>query len=177
MSSARYEECIELNKMGPSKEFKRMHLPRLIPHHTLPFHHRCVRLMDYRAWKDLPEAILALDIQNEGQGHMQVVNPNWVCTRATNLCKIVTDRRILIGTGGGVEVQDSIIPKHFACPDIDIVDLHSYDVSLWGPLADAVKKAKASGKRIIFEEFGAEGAGRADKLRDQNDVFTKLGLP
>ena len=43
-------------------------------------------LMGGRAWKDIPEGILAFDVQNEGQGHLpRVANPNWVCDRARNL--------------------------------------------------------------------------------------------
>lgn len=41
-------------------------------------------LMGGRAWKDITEAILAFDIQNESEGHgpSMYSNRNWICDRA-----------------------------------------------------------------------------------------------
>lgn len=67
-----------------------------------------------RAWKNIPEAILGFDIQNEGQAHMpndEIPNPNWICDRATNLKQLQLDANILVLTGGGADVSDSTIPQ------------------------------------------------------------------
>ena len=90
-------------------------------------------------------------------------------------------RGILIGTGGGIGIDDSIIPEHFACPSIDLIGVHTYDgVGSWqGRLGGIVSTARASGKRVIFEEFGADGkqASKSQKLGEQLAAVQRAGLP
>jgi mannan endo-1,4-beta-mannosidase len=126
--------------------------------------------------QDIPEAILAFDIQNEG--HMNTVNPSWICDRATALRPRLSGNGILIGTGGGTDVGDSVIDQHFACGAIDVVGVHSYDAGAWASrLGGIVSKARASGKRIIVEEFGQQGGDRASSLARQIADIRSFGVP
>jgi hypothetical protein len=138
--------------------------------------------MGNRAWKDIPEAILAFDIQNEGQSYLNsaktAANPSWVCNRATALRPQMSGNGILIGTGGGADIDDSIIDQHFACGAIDVVGVHSYDAGAWAArLGGIVSKAKAAGKRIIVEEFGQQGGDRASSLSRQITDIRNAGVP
>jgi mannan endo-1,4-beta-mannosidase len=134
-----------------------------------------------RPWSAIPEAILGFDIQNEGQAHQRngnIPNPSWVCSRAKQL-KPLLAAGVLIHTGGGADIWDSVLSQHFACPAIDVVSVHSYNAGDWGSkLPPVVQTAKQAGKRIIVEEFGATGRGnKASSLRAQIAVFQSLGVP
>ncbi|ORY47636.1 hypothetical protein BCR33DRAFT_714739 [Rhizoclosmatium globosum] len=110
--------------------------------------------MNNRAWKDIPESIYAFEFQNEAQGSLNLPNPDWWCTRATNLKKLLSNNGIKIGTGGGQTFADSIIDNNFNCPALDLIAIHNYDPSAWSLLPSAVDKAIAAGKMIVIEEFG-----------------------
>lgn len=123
-------------------------------------------LMGGRAWKDIPEAILSFDIQNESQGHGDIADASWVCDMATRLKPHLSDNGVLISTGGGIAVDDSILPEHFACPTLDVVAVHSYNPDVWaGRLPCIVETARAAGKRIIVQVRGARvGCNRSDAV-------------
>jgi hypothetical protein len=135
-----------------------------------------------RVPQDIPEAILAFDIQNEGQSYLNsagtAANPSWVCNRASALRPQLSGNGILIGTGGGADVSDSVIDQHFACGAIDVIGVHSYDAGAWAArLGGIVSKAKAAGKRIIVEEFGQFGGDRASSLSRQITDIRNAGVP
>lgn len=89
---------------------------------------------DNRPWSDLSEVIYAFDIENESQGWMNNRNEEWLCGRAETVQSMLlgfsqqsSDGRILVGTGGGVELEDSLDVSYFECEAVDIVSLHSYE--------------------------------------------------
>ncbi|EFJ52864.1 hypothetical protein VOLCADRAFT_86264 [Volvox carteri f. nagariensis] len=134
-----------------------------------------------RPWSAIPEAILGFDIQNEGQAHQRngnIPNPNWICERAKKL-KPQLSSGMLVLTGAGADVWDSVLSQHFACSSIDVVCVHSYMADDWSSkLPPVIQAAKQDGKRIIVEGFGATGWGsKAAGLQKQIDVFQNLGVP
>ncbi|KAJ3400734.1 hypothetical protein HDU80_006647 [Chytriomyces hyalinus] len=138
---------------------------------------------DGRAWKNRPEVIYALEIQNEaqadGSGNGQSPpglsykvdeggsgNPSWWCDRAKALKKNVPDLDdgILISTGGGQDFPQSLVSANFKCDEIDIIALHSYTQStdeVDAALDTAIKSLKENSpdgkKTVILEEFGWAG--------------------
>ncbi|KAJ3223217.1 hypothetical protein HDU81_009316, partial [Chytriomyces hyalinus] len=138
---------------------------------------------DGRAFKNRPEVIYALEIQNEaqadGSGNGQSPpglsykvdeggsgNPSWWCDRAKALKKNVPDMddQIRISTGGGQDFPQSLVSANFKCDEIDIIALHSYTQSadeVDSALDTAIQSLKDNspdGKKIvILEEFGWAG--------------------
>jgi hypothetical protein len=111
---------------------------------------------------------------------MPIANPNWLCSRATALRPQLPRNGILIGTGGGADISDSIIDQHFACNAIDVIGVHSYNTNAWAQsLGGVVSKARTYGKRIIAEEFGREGkyGDRAASLGQQIGDIRSAGVP
>ena len=109
---------------------------------------------------------------------MNIANPSWVCDRATALRPLLSGNGIRIGTGGGADIDDSIIDQHFACAAIDLVGVHSYNAGAWAArLGGIVSKAKQYGKRIIVEEFGQAGGDRATSLAGQIAAIRNAGVP
>ncbi|KAI8812050.1 glycoside hydrolase superfamily [Cladochytrium replicatum] len=133
-----------------------------------------------KAWKHLPDAIFGFGIQNEGQAHSPIGDPNWICARAKAL-KPHLSPGINVITGGGGDVGDSTLPNHFACPSIDIVAVHSYDAAAWSGAAfiRAVETAIHAKKRLFVEEFGAQDfeGGRAGSLASQIRQIVDAGVP
>eukprot|EP00798_Chlamydomonas_sp_ICE-L_P010271 gene10272-8192_t len=113
-----------------------------------------------RPWSSLSEAILGFDIQNEGQAHSPnhvIANRDWICSRA-KLVKPKLSAGILVMTGGGADIWDSVIIKLFQCPAINV-------------------NAKKYGKRMILQEFGSTGAGKSSSLNSRILASMGLGLP
>jgi hypothetical protein len=130
-----------------------------------------------RPWSAIPEAILGFDLQNEGQAHQRVIhNRNWICDRARAL-KPKLAPGILVMTGGGAKFDDSAITEHFACPAIDVVNVHSYDGDFAQRLPGVLSTARQYGKRVFVQEFGASGSGKASSLRSQIQAIQNLGVP
>ncbi|KXS19082.1 glycoside hydrolase family 5 protein [Gonapodya prolifera JEL478] len=132
-----------------------------------------------RAWKDLPEAIFGFGIQNEGQAHSPIGDPNWVCNRATFI-KANLAPGINVLTGGGADVPDSILSQHISCPAIDVISVHSYDSGAWSrsDYLQLFQQIVAGGKRAIVEEFGASGSGKASSLAAQiSQITNSWGVP
>ncbi|KAI8807963.1 WSC domain-containing protein [Cladochytrium replicatum] len=139
-----------------------------------------------RPWKQIPEAIFAFDMENEGQAYSDgqkpsttsLPNKNYACDRATALRNPVgVHPRILLSTGGGAEVDDSTILEHFQCSALDIVPVHSYDPSRWqSGLSTAINRAKQYGKLTFVQEFGAT-TNKASSYRSQINTFTSFGVP
>lgn len=134
-----------------------------------------------RPWSAIPEAIFGFDIENEGQGHVAnnaIPNPNWICNRATALKPHLTlGNGILIITGGGADVWDSVLPQHFSCASIDVIAIHSYNPNWASDLPQYVQQARTANKRIFVEEFGATGDGRSSNIQWQINAIQGTGVP
>ncbi|RAR11698.1 glycoside hydrolase family 5 protein [Stemphylium lycopersici] len=133
-------------------------------------------------WKDLSDYIFAFNIQNEGQGHLRnniAPAPGWWCDRSKKMRSIMGNSAILISTGGGNEFPNSDIPQNWACPTLDLIDIHSYSgVSEWRNKAPlALQHALAANKLVLFEEFGALGDNKAAVVGQHIDVFNGLKVP
>eukprot|EP01117_Protostelium_nocturnum_P020664 TRINITY_DN9409_c0_g1_i1.p1 TRINITY_DN9409_c0_g1~~TRINITY_DN9409_c0_g1_i1.p1 ORF type:complete len:417 (+),score=108.99 TRINITY_DN9409_c0_g1_i1:381-1631(+) len=132
-------------------------------------------------WGQLTDVVWAFGIQNEGRGHMQNFKQPWTwhCNRAKAMRPMI-NKKIYITTGGGADFSDSLQDAHFQCPDIDVIGLHNYGTSsddVRKNVNTGISKAKQHGKKIIYEEYGAEGNNKAKVIGDQADVCNQLGVP
>ncbi|ORY39939.1 hypothetical protein BCR33DRAFT_699688 [Rhizoclosmatium globosum] len=140
--------------------------------------------MGNRAWKDIPEAIHSFEIQNEGQGSSngvnQFTNPDWWCSRAATVRQLLGQGNpILVSTGGGQDFFHSLIDQNFACKDIDIVAMHSYNNDINDVTYNlnlAAQLAQLNGKKVFFEEFGAT-SNKGSWIAQVATVANKLQIP
>lgn len=144
--------------------------------------HRNALLPNSPQWKDLSSHIFAFNIQNEGQGHLRnniAPAPQWWCDRSKHMRSVMGNSAVLISTGGGNEFPNSDIPENWACPTLDLVDIHSYNgVEGFKKNAPvALQHAKDAGKLVLFEEFGATGENKADVVGQHIEVFNGLKVP
>ena len=81
--------------------------------------------------------------------------------------------------GGGNEFPNSDIPENWACPALDIVNMHSYSGvdEFREKGAIALQHALDANKLMLFEEFGAAGCGKANELAAHIAVFNDLRVP
>ncbi|PRP79261.1 hypothetical protein PROFUN_14244 [Planoprotostelium fungivorum] len=133
-----------------------------------------------KAWANIPEAIWAFGVQNEGRGHMDSYNGpwTWFCDRAA-VIRPAIDSKIFVTTGGGYNWRDSLQDANFQCKHIDVIGLHSYDGygALTNNLPTAINKAKKYGKRVIYEEFGSTGNAQAGDISSQGAYCNSMGVP
>ncbi|KAI8844340.1 glycoside hydrolase superfamily [Chytriomyces cf. hyalinus JEL632] len=144
-------------------------------------------LMGNRAWKDIPEAIYAFEIENEGQGRSganevhQYSNRNWWCRRATALRRAIGTSQILISTGGAQDFENAMMIESFSCAALDVIALHSYSQDLnymMNKLTEAQAMGQQNNKIIIFEEFGATTiAGKVNIINTIGDFCNKKKIP
>jgi hypothetical protein len=112
-----------------------------------------------RIWASLSNVIYAIELQNNLQYRIQTQNFTWVCSRAKAVRELITDK-ILISTGGGGSITNSLKTSYFTCQFIDIVAISSLSVnefaiinstsSLLPPLMNQYPQ-----KEIIFNSIGA----------------------
>ena len=142
------------------------------------------KLLANQPWHQLGSHIFSLQIENEGQGHLNndiAPVPNWWCDRSKHMSKILgPNNRILISTGGSNDWSNSDIPENWACPTIDLVGLHSYDgaesFAQNGP--GALARAEASNTLVMVEEFGAVGDTKAQQIEDHITIINgQLQMP
>ncbi|KAJ3237784.1 hypothetical protein HDU81_009023 [Chytriomyces hyalinus] len=143
--------------------------------------------MGNRAWKDIPEAIYAFEIENEGQGRSganevpQYSNRNWWCSRATALRKVIGTSQILISTGGAQDFENAMTNESFSCPALDVIALHSYSQDLnymMNKLTEAQAMGQQNNKIVIFEEFGATTiAAKVNIINTIGDFCNKKKIP
>ncbi|KAL6808482.1 glycoside hydrolase family 5 protein [Trichoderma sp. SZMC 28015] len=118
------------------------------------------------AWGNWSEAILAFDLQNEP---FQFTNDgqngdpsNWLCGRAQNFKKYITDSNIKVATGGigGDQVHGyNLLSKALTCSAIDIISIHAYvgDASTWGYLLPGFESTAAANNKLLHvEEWGVQ---------------------
>lgn len=141
----------------------------------------------YGTWGSLSSYIYAFDIQNESQGSMPAStaygnNPNWLCTRATNLRSNVNNG-VKISTGGGQAFADSMLSQNFACSAIDVVALHSYENNLLAAgfktqMTNALALGSKNNKTVVLQEFGSTGVNaKASWLQAVGQVANFLNIP
>jgi mannan endo-1,4-beta-mannosidase len=163
--------------------------------------HRNALLPGAPQWKDLSDYIFSFNIQNEGQGHLRnniAPAPGWWCDRSKKMRSVMGNSAILVSTGkpsftsywrsakilirnpgGGNEFPNSDIPENWACPTLDLIDIHSYsgvnEFKTKAPIA--LQRAQAAKKLVVFEEFGASGADKAAVVGQHIEVFNGLKVP
>jgi mannan endo-1,4-beta-mannosidase len=81
--------------------------------------------------------------------------------------------------GGGNEFSNSDISQNWACPTLDLIDIHSYsDPSTFRVQAPvALQHALAAKKLVLFEEFGATGSNKAKLVGEYISIFHDLKAP
>jgi len=115
-----------------------------------------------KPWSQCSDYIFAFEAQNEamiglGQGFIQG-HQSWQCDRAKTIKSALNGNTgILVTTGGESWVDESMMPDWFSCPSLDIIAMHGYGVGDFntGKLKAYTQKGVSSGKKILFEEWGA----------------------
>lgn len=131
-------------------------------------------------WHQLSDAIFAFEVENEAMGHMDVVAPNWWCDRDTTIRNVLGTWGIQISTGGGTDLPTSLQSQFFSCADLQIIALHDYnlDPSYVASHVDSGKsQALASGKRLLYEEFGALGSDKQSQISTVVSKLISTGVP
>ncbi|KAJ3537618.1 hypothetical protein NM688_g6656 [Phlebia brevispora] len=152
------------------------------------FDARLAHILNYRSqnfgvpWRQLSDAIFAFEIENEAMGHMDVVAPDWWYGYHTSLAirDVIGDWGLQISTGGGVDFPTSTQSQFFTCSDLQILAIHDYNIdpSYVGSSIDSVKPTVlASGQRLLYEEFGAEGDDKQSQLQAVTNTLISTGVP
>ncbi|KIJ64683.1 glycoside hydrolase family 5 protein [Hydnomerulius pinastri MD-312] len=131
-------------------------------------------------WHQLSDAIFAFEVENEAMGHMSQVAPNWWCDRANTLRSVIGSYGIQISTGGGTDLPTSLQSQFFSCANLQIIALHDYnlDPSYIASYVDSGKsQALSSGKRLLYEEFGAEGSSKQSEIQSATNMLISTGVP
>lgn len=148
---------------------------------------------DGRAWKDLSEVILAVDLQNEPLiEQIDQLNANdpddWLCGRAGAIKTVLGSSSIKVATGGiggsqyCCDHEFNLLDKALQCDAIDIMSVHGYmgKASDWAYFITGDKSvlvpANAAGKHVMVEEWGIS-TDNQDDFDTQVEVFNDAGLP
>ncbi|KAL2798176.1 glycoside hydrolase superfamily [Aspergillus keveii] len=96
---------------------------------------------------------------------MQVVdkgNPSaltaWQCEMATTIKdNMAHNPAILVSTGGGAYLDNSLLDGYFTCDALDVLAIHAYGVADFATekLTPYVDRALAAGKKLVMQEWGA----------------------
>ena len=64
---------------------------------------------------------------------------------------------ILVSTGGGAYLANSLLDPYFSCAALDVLAIHAYGVGDFdtAKLKTYVDRAKSSNKKLIMQEWGA----------------------
>jgi len=153
-----------------------------------------------KQWKDLSKYIFAFEAQNEamiGKGADYIAShQSWQCDRAKTIKSVLgSNSGILVTTGGESWLDESMQPDWFSCAALDVIAIHAYGVGDFdtNKISNYVKKAESSGKKLIFQEWGAcyyttsnndcpQGNKLDPNTRGQNiktwaDQISKAGVP
>ncbi|KAH8688763.1 glycoside hydrolase superfamily [Talaromyces proteolyticus] len=169
------------------------------------FKNRIAHIMNHvnphnnKRWADSPEYIFAFEAENEAMHDQQ--NPSaltaWQCTMATAIRSNFQNgtSNILITTGGGAYLANSLLDAYFSCADLDVLAIHAYGTGDFATsaLTPYVQKAQSSNKKLIMEEWGAcyyssenqrcdQSSALDSGTRDENiktwaDQISKAGIP
>ncbi|KAL7945039.1 glycoside hydrolase family 5 protein [Trichoderma barbatum] len=137
-------------------------------------------------WGNWSQAILAFDLENEPfQFTSDGANgdpSNWLCNRAQNFKKYITDSNIKVATGGigGDQVHGhNLLSKALTCSSIDIISIHAYvgDASTWGYLLPGFESTAASYNKLLHvEEWGVQTSYKSN-FNDQAASLNAQGIP
>ncbi|KAJ5224970.1 glycoside hydrolase family 5 protein [Penicillium chermesinum] len=113
-----------------------------------------------KTWAESSEYIFAFEAQNEAM-HDQA-DPDaltaWQCTMGQAIKDNLNGNTgILVTTGGGAYLANSLLDAYFSCKALDMLAIHAYGTSDFATdqLQPYVSKAQASGQKLIMEEWGA----------------------
>ncbi|KAF7713522.1 Beta-1,3-mannanase [Penicillium ucsense] len=113
-----------------------------------------------KAWSESSEYIFAFETQNEAMHDQE--NPDaltkWQCTIAQSIKdNLKGNSNILVATGGGAWLANSLLDPYFSCDALDVLSIHAYGVGDFATsaLQPYVTKAQNAGKKLIMEEWGS----------------------
>jgi len=153
-----------------------------------------------KQWKDLSKYIFAFEAENEamiGKGADYIsAHQSWQCDRAKTIKSVLgNSAEILVTTGGESWLDESLQPTWFNCDALDVLAIHGYGVGDFSTekLRGYVTKAQGSGKKLIFQEWGAcyfstennncptgsqlNPSERARNIQNWADQISKAGVP
>ncbi|KAH9866053.1 hypothetical protein J1614_008617 [Plenodomus biglobosus] len=113
-----------------------------------------------KSWAESSEYIFAFEAQNEAmhpQGNPEALTA-WQCTMAQAIkANLNGNTDILITTGGGSYLANSLLDAYFSCSALDVLAIHAYGPSDFATsaLQPYVQRAQAAGKMLIMQEWGA----------------------
>ncbi|KAF2737433.1 beta-1,3-mannanase [Polyplosphaeria fusca] len=145
-----------------------------------------------KAWKELDDVILAVDLQNEPMissvGKLQANDPDdWLCGRAKSMRKVLGKSGVRVATGGiggshYVDHEFNLLDKALKCDAIDVMSVHGYmgkaqdwEYYMAGDKS-VIAQAKKAGKLAMVEEWGV-AADSQDNFDKQVKVFNDAGEP
>ncbi|KAG9199008.1 hypothetical protein G6514_009193 [Epicoccum nigrum] len=129
-----------------------------------------------KTWAQSSEYIFAFEAQNEamhpqvhhflsrGSKHTDIQQGNptalasWQCTMAESLkSALAGSKDILVTTGGGAYLANSLLDSYFTCAALDVLAIHAYGVGDFATseLKKYVTRAQTAGKKLIMQEWGA----------------------
>ncbi|VUC30816.1 unnamed protein product [Clonostachys rosea] len=113
-----------------------------------------------KTWGQSSEYIFAFEAQNEAmhpQGNPTAL-ASWQCTMAKSIKDNLNgNSNILVTTGGGAYLDNSLLDPYFSCSSLDVLAIHAYGTGDFATskLQPYVTKAKNAGKKLIMQEWGA----------------------
>ncbi|KAL4731185.1 hypothetical protein ACLX1H_000146 [Fusarium chlamydosporum] len=112
-----------------------------------------------KTWSQSSEYIFAFEAQNEAmhpQGNPTAL-ASWQCTMAKAIKDNLNNPKILVTTGGGAWLDNSLLDPYFSCASLDVLAIHAYGTGDFetSKLKPYVDKAKNAGKKLIMQEWGA----------------------
>jgi hypothetical protein len=112
---------------------------------------------------------------------MDLASDTWNCGRAAVIkSQLPAGSNIKITTGGGITIQTSLAEWAFTCPHFDIISVHDYGTDVYtsmAALSAGQARAKALGKQVVFEEWGASGVNKAAVVGAFLPALQKAGIP
>ncbi|KAL2862480.1 glycoside hydrolase superfamily [Aspergillus lucknowensis] len=113
-----------------------------------------------KTWAESSEYIFAFEAQNEAMHEQE--NPSaltaWQCTMAQAIKdNLAGNTDILVTTGGGAYLENSLLDDYFTCDALDVLAIHAYGTGDFetSKLQPYVERAKDAEKKLIMQEWGA----------------------
>lgn len=113
-----------------------------------------------KPWSESSEYIFAFEAQNEAmhpQGNPSAL-ASWQCSMAEAIKENLNGSTdILVSTGGGSYLANSLLDPYFDCAALDVLAIHAYGVGDFetSALQPYVTRAQNAGKLLIMQEWGA----------------------
>ena len=83
---------------------------------------------------------------------------SWQCTMAESIkSALAGNTSILVSTGGGSYLANSLLDPYFSCAALDVLAIHAYGVGDFSTsaLTRYVSRAQSASKKLIMQEWGA----------------------